>query len=249
MKINAVFFILILNISCSSRNEKKALEMIEKGNEYMDNKNYSSALIQFKNALKFDLSKEIIPLNYRNIAVTFLYLNQADSAKYYSKLGMDCSDKNTYYHYLNKAEYLLLTHNIKEALITFDTAEKLFSNQNDPQLMEIHNNLSLIYAGNYGEQFLNLSKSLFHAKKAYKMKNNETNQEQLASVYFQLENFDEAYRLFNDLKNKHPEVKIYQFYTGQTLYFIGKEEEGMKLMKDAADRDIKCNELFLELTS
>lgn len=238
------FSTFLLIFSCKNPNEQQAHLHIKKGSEFLNNKNYQSALIEFKDALKFELNPETKAINYRNISISFLYLEQEDSAKYYSKLGMESANKPSFYYYLNQAEYLLLSKKIHEAIKVFEKA--LIEN---PNKMEIYNNLSLIYAGNYGESYLNLDKALSNARKAFELKNHEINQEQLASVYFQREDFKKAAMLFLDLSKKHPESKLYQFYYGQCLYFQGKEAMGIDLMKDAADRDEKCKILFNELTS
>jgi tetratricopeptide (TPR) repeat protein len=238
------FSVCLLLVSCKKTNDEQAIVHIKKGTNYLNNKNYQSALIEFKDALKYDLDAETKVINYRNIAVSFLYVELEDSANYYSKLGMESAEKNTFYYYLNQAEHLLLSKKVDEAIQTFKKAAAVRPNE-----MEIYNNLSLIYAGNYGEKHINLDKALSNAIKAYELKNNEINQEQLASVYFQRENFIKSGALFLDLSDKHPESKIYQFYYGQCLYFQGKENKGIELMKDAADRDEKCRVLFEELTS
>lgn len=240
----ACFSICLFILSCRTSNNDQAIAHMMKGSAYLNNKNYESALIEFKYALKFELDAETKAINCRNIAVSFLYLEKEDSASYYSKLGMESAEKNTFYYFLNQAEHLLLSKNTEEAIQTFKKAAAVRPNE-----MEIYNNLSLIYAGNYGEKYINLDKALKNAVKACELKNNEINQEQLASIYFQREDFIKAGALFLELSEKHPESKIYQFSYGQCLYFQGKEDKGIELMKDAAERDEKCRVLFDELTS
>ena len=108
---------------------------------------------------------------------------------------------------------------------------------------------SLIFNGNYGDQFIDLSKALKFAQKAYVLNPSPSNEEQLAAVYFQMDNFDKSTEHYLSLMKKYPEVKIYQLYAGNSMYSQGKWEEGVALMKEAAARDETCRELFDELMS
>lgn len=244
MKYFAFVSALFLLSACAVSDDPKAVKLMQEGNRFMESRNYNSALICFKDAEKLELSDESKSINYRNIAVAFLYLEEPDSAKKYSKLGFECLNSYSYYHLINMAEYELLSKQTAKAIQTFENAKKL-----KPDEMEVYNNLSLIYAGNYGESFENLAKALENAQKAYKLSPNAVNQEQLASVYFQLENYDKAIELFRELSTRFPAIKLYQFYEGQSLYFSGKEDEGLELMQQAADRDENCRKLFEELIS
>jgi tetratricopeptide (TPR) repeat protein len=240
--IIAFIAITIFFSSCSNSDDAKVLEFMEKGNQFLEDKNYSSALISFKDALKYEMSDETKAKNYRNIAVVFLYIENLDSAKYYSQLGADAVDSDSYYHLINKGEVYLLSNQTKHAIHILEQAKKLKPNE-----MEVYNNLSLIYAGNYGEKFVSLDLALTNAEKAYKLNKNDVNKEQLASVYFQKENFSKALILFKELFEKHPEVKMYQFYYGQSLYFSGNEDLGIEMMEEAAERDGNCRKLLNDL--
>ena len=230
--------------SCTVKDDTKALQQIKLGNEFMDAKNYSSALPCFKKALQYELTPETKSKNYRNLAVVYLYMKEADSAKLYSELGIDCSPKDSYYHLINLAEYHLLSDSIELALEIFEKAKKM-----KPKDVTVYNNLSLIYAGSYGEDFLDLKKALKNAKMAFEISNNSINQEQLASVHFQLESYDKAANLFHDLYERFPAIKVYSFFEGQCLYFAGEEEKGYSLMLEAANRDAESKKLLEEISS
>lgn len=244
MKFLIPFVSVILLASCGNSDDPKALKLMAEGNRYMDARNFNSAMIRFKEAANLELSDESRSKNYRNIAVTFLYLEEPDSAKKYSKLGFECLESYSYYHLINMAEYELLSKETDKAIKTFEEAKKLKPNE-----MEVYNNLSLIYAGNYGESFEDLPKALSNAQKAFDLNPNPVNQEQLASVFFQMEKYEKAAEIFHDLGEKYPAVLLYRFYEGQSLYFDGKENEGLELMENAADRDEHCRELFEALVS
>ncbi len=242
MKFFQLLFLLLFLVSCSNPDEKKVIELMQKGNDFLEDRNYSSALVSFKDALKYKMSGEAKAKIYRNIAVVYLYEGNLDTAKHYSQLGVEAAESESYYHLINKGELFLLSNKTKEAIEILEKTKKLKPNE-----MEVYNNLSLIYAGNYGERFQNINLALENAQKAYKINPIDVNKEQLASVYFQKENFDKALKLFHELMDKHPEVKIYQFYYGQSLYFSGKEDEGIEMMEEAASRDSECKKLLDEL--
>jgi tetratricopeptide (TPR) repeat protein len=242
MKLIQFTILILFFFSCSNADDEKALDLMKKGNEFLDEKNYSSALISFKDALKYKMSDETKAKNYRNIAVVFLYQENLDSAKYYSSLGANAVNSNSYHHLINKGELLLLSGKTKDAIVMLEKAKNL-----KPEEMEVYNNLSLIYAGNYGEEFVNMNLAIKNAEKAYELNKIDINKEQLASVYFQNENFDKAKQLFKELFDKHPEVKIYQFYYGQSIYFSGNEDLGIEMMEQAAERDSACKKMFEDL--
>jgi tetratricopeptide (TPR) repeat protein len=240
-----VFTLSLTLLSCSSNQDDKAIIKMNEGSEFLSSKNYSSALISFKDVLKYSISDELKAKNYRNIAVTFLYLDELDSAQTYSKSGFEAAKLNSYFYFINKAEYHLLSKEIPQAIILYDKASNLNVSENEK--MEVYNNLSLIYAGNYGEKYIDLPRSLENANNAFRINPLPVNQEQLASVYFQMENFSKASSLFKSLFESFPEVKMYQFNYGQSLFFLGKEDQGIDLMQKAAERDEKCKILFNQL--
>lgn len=242
MKLFALLFLTFIVFSCSTSDDPKALKRISEGNKFLDQKNYSSALIAFKDAQKYDLTDESLAKNYRNISICFKNLNLLDSAKVNAKKAYQNAEEYSYYFFNNSGEALLLDNKLEEAKLQFEKAIK-----KNELGMEANNNLSLLYSGTYDEKFINLNAAIFYAGKAYDANPTATNKEQMASIYFQMENFKQAAKLFSELSNQFPQVKMHQFNYGQCLYFSGKEDEGIALMEDAAERDELCRELFEEL--
>lgn len=244
MKYALTLILFVILFACSPADDPKALEFMQEGSTFLDEKNYGSALERFRTALRFELSPENRAKNYRNLAIVFMYQQQMDSAKHYSKLGYECSPSDSYFHLINLAEYQLLSDSISQAIETYEEAKDLKPNE-----MSVYNNLSLIYAGNYGEKYLNLKKALSNAQQAFDIKPTAVNQEQLASVLFQLESYQKAANLFHDLAQRFPAVQFYSFYEGQSLFFAGEEEKGYELMVEAAKRDAACQKLLEEISS
>ena len=241
MKIRIIITIFLL-VSCSTKDDEKSLKLIQQGNDYLNKKNYFSALLAYQDATQYQLSDESKAKNYRNISICFSGLNERDSAVFYAKKAYESAPKQSYSYEINQAEYFLLLHQEKKALnLLKKVAEKY------PDEMEVHNALSLIYSGSYNEGYLDLNKALFHAKRAYKFKANSTNKEQLASVHFLMDNYAESSKLFRELNQEFPEIMLYEFNYGQSLYFLGEEDKGIELMEHAAERDAVCKQMFLDL--
>lgn len=238
------FSVACLLVSCSSKDDPKVKQLNNEGIEFLDQQNYSSALIKFQEALQLEQSDESKSQLYRNLATVYFNMDQPDSSVLYSKKAYESAEKDSYAYYLNKAEYDLMTNKVTEAIQLLEKAMAL-----EPKKMEAYSNLSLIYNGNYGDEFIDLSKALKFARKAYVLNPSPSNEEQLAAVYFQMDDFEKSTEHYLALMKKYPEVKIYQLYAGNSMYSQGKWEEGVALMKEAAARDENCRELFDELMS
>lgn len=241
MRVRIIIAVLFV-VSCSIQDDEKSIKLIQQGNDYLNRKNYFSALLAYQDADQYKLSKETKAKNYRNISICFSGLNERDSAIFYAKKAYESAPDQSYIRALNQAEYFLLLHQEMKALNLL----KEIANKNADQ-MEVHNALSLVYSGSYNEGYLDLNKALYHAKKAYALKANSTNKEQLASVYFLLDNFIRSSELFQELTQEFPEIMLYEFNYGQSLYFMGEEGRGIELMEHAAERDAVCKQMFLDL--
>jgi predicted Zn-dependent protease len=83
--------------------------------------------------------------------------------------------------------------------------------------------------------------------KAYHLSKNIVAKEQLGSVYFQNEKYLKAIRIYQNLLSEFPDNQLYSFYYGESLFFLGDEKNGMKRMRNAADRDDSCKVMFQEI--
>jgi tetratricopeptide (TPR) repeat protein len=229
--------------SCNSvYDAKKIGELNNEGVFFLESKNYASALVKFQEALALKPIGETKSQVLRNISTVYFYLDEIDSAKYYSKLAYQSTPKNTYDYHLNYGEYLMLEGKIKSAIIEFEKAIKI-----NPNNMEAYNNFSLIYDGSFGDEFTDDEKALYYSQKAFELNPSPITKEQLAAVHFQQDNYKESNRLFKELMDSYPEIKMNQFNYGMSLYFSGDEVEGLKLMYEASLKDSQCSSIFKEM--
>lgn len=234
--------ISVLISGCGSGNAEKAGKLNNEGIDFMEAQNYSSAKVKFQEALQLEPSAETKSELYRNLSTVFFNLDEMDSSAAYSRKAYEAASPGSYLYLLNKAEYQLMKGKIREAIPLLEKAQAI-----EPEKMETYSNLNLIYNGNYGEKFMNLPKALKSAQKAFELNASAANQEQLASVYFQLENFNESTWHYTALMKKFPEVQLYRFYAGHSMFLEGKADEGIALMEAAADRDEQCRQMLDEL--
>ena len=121
------------------------------------------------------------------------------------------------------------------------------ANKVDVNKSEVYIALCSIYSGAYGDAFFDPIKSEYYALKAYHLSKNIVAKEQLGSVYFQNEKYLKAIRIYQNLLSEFPDNQLYSFYYGESLFFLGDEKNGMKRMRNAADRDDSCKVMFQEI--
>lgn len=240
MRLILTVALLLLCFSCE---EDKTEALLKEAENYVDEKNYSSALVVYRDALSGELNDEQKVKIWRNLSLCFENTNEQDSAVFYRLKALKNAEKGSYFFQVLKGEDFVAKDKLDQAEKSFLEAEKL-----DEEGVEALNNLSLLYSGAYDDNHMNLKKALSYAKKAMGLKASTVNKEQLAAVYFQQENFKEAAKLYEQLFEKHPNILLYQFNQGQCLYFSDKEVEGIQLMGEAATRDSECQELLEQIT-
>ncbi|MBI2257784.1 MAG: hypothetical protein HYU67_02680 [Flavobacteriia bacterium] len=241
-KILTVLFLFSCFFSCNEKDELG--ELLKRAFEFKEKQNYSSALLVFKEAFEKEKKSERKAMIARNIGLIYLVKEDKTNAELYFKKGLKFSDKSSYYHQVNEVELFLIKNNSELA------KRKLLEMRNSfADSMEVYQMLSFIYSGSYNENDEDLDLSLENALIAYKINANVVNTDQLASIYFLMDKYEEAASLFVKLKQQFPENKRYQFDYGQSLYFNGKEKEGLKEMQEAAERDSECKNRLNEIIS
>jgi tetratricopeptide (TPR) repeat protein len=235
-------FVFILFFSCSQQSDPQAILLLQEGVALLDEKNFDEAQIAFKKTLSYKLDEELESKVYRNLSIVFQNKGSIDSALFYSKKGFEMAPDNSYLYYINRAEYALLENDIKLGVENLKIAEK-----QNPSEMEVYSLFCSIYSGDYGDAYFNPFLAERYAKKAYHITPCKITKEQLGAVYFQNERYGRAVRIFKELSGAVPSDQRYKFYLGQSLFFSGKESQGVWYMKQAADRDDSCNVMFKEI--
>lgn len=241
MRIFYITLIVLLSFACSQKTQVSETS-IKRGVSLIDQEQYQLAIDYFNSLLDKntdDISKAII---FRNMSISFQYLDQLDSARYYARKSYTESPDDSFEFYLNKADYNLLINHVSEAIQNLDQAKLL-----DPKRQEIYNRYCSVYSGEYGEVFFDPELAEKNAVIACKINPGRIVKEQLGAIYFQNEKYHSSARIFKELVKKYPQNKKYTFYMGQAIYFDGNEVKGMELMKQAADRDDSCKVMFQEI--
>jgi len=236
-------FAFILLVSCKNQVAEEAKQLNDEGVSSMDREEYVQAAHLFHRALKAgDLPKELSAGVFRNLSLLHTFHHEKDSALYYAKMGYEIAEEDSYFYFLNKGEYLLLTNNIDVAISNYEKAKK-----RKPEEMAIYNSLGMIYSGSYGEEFTNYEKALENNLKAYEITSREPLEEALATSYMNLERYKKSIPFWIRLIEKNTSKMEYHFQLGVAYLFSGKEEEGEKKIEYAADRNENCRKMLDEM--
>jgi tetratricopeptide (TPR) repeat protein len=243
MRTIFIFLAIVTLSACSNHEAEEAKTLNDEGVILMDKEEYADASVLFLQALKKkDLPKDLNAGILRNLSLLHSFQNQKDSAMRYAKLGYEIANKNSYFFYLNKAEYELLTDKINAAKENFEKAKEL-----KPDEMAIYNSLGMIYSGSYGDDFIDYDKALENNKKAYELAPRAPLAEALATSYMNLERYKESIPLWEILIDENPSKMEYHFQLGVAFLFSGREEEGEKKIDYAAERDENCRAMLEEM--
>lgn len=238
-----LFFILFL-FQCTHTSDVNELQKLKKGERILEMKAYDKALRYFVSIDLSNFSDDSKAYVFRNISKTYSKMGQIDSARMYSEKAAKSAGKNSFIYFLTKAEFELFNHQASNAIETLMNTEIKYPNSE-----EVANLFSLIYSGEYGEGYFDLPKAEKYAVRAFRLKNNNSNKEQLGAVYFEAEKYKLATKIFKEMYFQESNNYFYQFYYGQSLFFEGDENRGFKLMKSAADQNDSCKIMFDEIFS
>lgn len=237
------YFILSF-VHCTHTNDVNELQKIKKGERILEMKAFDKALQYFVSIDASSFSDDSKAVLFRNISKSYSQLGQIDSGKIYCEKAVNIADKNSFIYFITKAEFELFNHQASNAIETLVNAEK-----KHPESEEVAKLFSLIYSGEYGEGYFDLQKAEKYAVHAFRLKNNNSNKEQLGSIYFEAEKYKLATKIFKEMYYQESNNNFYKFYYGQSLFFEGKEKKGFQLMKSAADNNDSCKLMFDEIFS
>lgn len=230
---------LFFFFSCGKSDSEAAIQLNKQGEQALEEQNYSVALTYFQKANSESMSDELSSRVYRNISSCFLFSNELDSALFYSQKAKELANENSYDFFLNQGEIYLLENKILLAKKSFEEANRLNENR-----MEASANLALIYRGDFDEKLTDYAKATHFIQQAISVKNTFSNQEILGIILIQQEKYSEAKPIFEKLTQTLPTSMLHRFHLGLIRFSLGEEEEGMKLMSEAADRDEMCRDLL-----
>ena len=238
----AYLFFIILFSSCHQQSDPQAILSLQEGIALLEEKNFDEALLTFKKTLSYKLDAELESKLYRNLSIVYQNQGNIDSALFYSQKGYEIAPDNSYLYFINKAEFALLENDIKTGVENLKKAETQNSSE-----MEVFSLFCSIYSGDYGDAYFDPVQAERYAKKAFHLNPCKVTKEQLGAVYFQNERYARAVRIFKELSGSVPSDQRYKFYLGQSLFFCGKESQGVWYMKQAAERDDSCKVMFKEI--
>jgi len=237
-------FLMFFFFHCTHSTDVKEWKKIKKGEILVEKSAFHSALNYFFLIDPTNFSDDSKAYLYRSISHTYSKIGLIDSANFYLEKAAKIAPRGSYFYYVTKAEMALSNHQTSSALETLAQVDKKFQNKEEVACL-----LSQIHSGNYGEGFFDLSKAEKYALRAFRLNQNNSNKEQLGTVYFEAEKYKLATKIFKEMYYQESNNHFYKFYYGQSLFFEGKEKKGFQLMKSAAENNDSCKLMFDEIFS
>ncbi|MGB4843160.1 MAG: hypothetical protein WBP16_01705 [Ferruginibacter sp.] len=230
------FFTLLICglVSCNQKpKEDDAVKLNETGLEQMDEGKYEQAVASFKEALqKPRLSQISRGTIYRNLSLAYHEQSMIDSSFHYSSIAAKCYPKNSYYYLVNMAAVDILAGRVGIARSKLKNA---FSINSDDLI--VNNSLGLIYLGDYGEEFTDLTKALKYNKRAYEISGSLITEDILGRTYYELGEYENAEIHYENVYHKKPESVVYALTTGMIKYKLDKQEDGELLFEKVIAMD------------
>lgn len=229
----------LLFFSCRQMpNESDAVELNQKGIDYMNEGNYEQALKEFTQAISNNqLDKVSKGTIYRNIALTYSELGKTDSSIHFYTIAAKLYPRNSYDYLVNMAGVDLLTNKTANGLSRLLKASAL-----DPEDLSVNNSLGLIYLGDYGEEFTDPEKALPYNKKANQISSSRITEDILGRNYYDLKDYATAEMYYEKIHNQYPEIVSYALSTGMIKYKLKKIAEAELLFKKVLAKDSSYKE-------
>lgn len=181
---------------------------------------------------------------YRNIALAYTNMKDENSALYYYKLAAGCCDSKSYEYLVNMSEIDIINENMEDAIIKLEKAVVL-----KPNDFSAYNTLGLIYLGEYGVGYADLTKALKYNKKAFELGRDRITEFVLAKTYYGVGEFEYAEKHFEILSQKYPDNITHTLNLGMVKYKLNKKEEAREIwdMVEQADSSYRYQiEKFIE---
>ncbi len=198
-------------------------DVIIKNNEGLsnfDSGNSQVAINQFQQASQDAVSNENKINSLKNLAFVYTTEGQNEQALSTFKEALNLTKVNSFDYYLISGEIALLEYKPNSAILSYNKAYELDSNN-----FQINNSLALFYLDleEIAPQYTDYSKALTYAKKAYEYdsEKSEISKQNLAIAYYFNDNFDQTISLLSTTNlTQHPYAA---FWLG--LSYLEKEDE------------------------
>lgn len=228
----SIFYALVLGGSAfkAYTQYSKGVDYNEQAIEAINQGNYERAEELLSQALKYmnKDDREDIQTIYENLALAHEYQEEIEEAiECYDTLMAFCDSNSSAYHAI-MGKIKILEEEVYAAIAHFDRSLQL-----DPDNLDAHNLLGLIYLGMVDVEVENLERALIHNERAYTLEANAATLENLALSYFFLDRFSEAQPLFESLDEMIPDYGVAKYFLGLIHYAYGDLPKAVELLERA----------------
>jgi len=218
----------------STANYNEGIDYNNRALEYFYNGEYEEAEKYYHLALSKINKKypEDLIAIHENLGLLHETRGLNDSAVIEYQKGLAYCDSMQSGYFSIKGKISILNGKIFAAIDNFDRALILDSNNYDA-----HNNLGLIFMGEYDENLFDYVRALYHNRRAYAIDNNFVSMQNLAINYFVLEEYANSFSLFNSLNKIEPDNPATKYFLGIINYLNGRIEEAKLKLNEAVRLD------------
>ena len=213
-----IVIVLIIFGFLGSYSDNNVNEYNDKGIEYADKTdNYEVAINSFKQASENYTNDKDKTISLINLALTYEADENNEMALKTYEEALQYAKDESYSYFIIKGGIYELKHNYNFALQNYNKAYNI-----NPDEYQINSILGIYYIDTNEEGHEDYSKALKYSKKAYDLNpTSDTSKENLAVVYYFLEDYDKALSLF--LETNYKEKGANNYWLG--LIYIMKEDD------------------------
>ncbi len=240
-----LFYTLVFGLAFAAQALRSdAVDYNEKALAFMSEGNYTEA------ERHFNLAIEELDSSDRRNAVTiygnlgFMHEctgNTEKAIESYQKVMSLCEPGDSLYHSMS-GNINLMRNNIEEAVRDFENALK-----SDPNDFDAHNNLGLIFLGEFDEDWTDYEKALAHNEKGYSLNKGYSTTKNLALNYYLLGRYSEALPLFEAVETISPQDAAAKYFIGLIYYYQENDPaKGREYLQEAISLDPSLNSPDIE---
>lgn len=169
---------------------------------------------------------------FRNMAMANLNLGDVEAARANYQSAHDVSPAGSIERALFEGSLALFDNDIRKAISAF---QSVASKREDDFIA--HNELGLIFLGEYDEGFTDYEKALYHNRRAFELSRDVVTQELLARTLYQIDSYEESEKLFKEILEALPENLNCLIYLGLIAHETNRPTEGVKYFEKAFEVD------------